>query len=154
MGSGGSSDVTAETPNDEPARSTGSSGARALALALLLGSTGCDLLGPDRESFTVRVDSISAPASIGQGETLTVGFHGTVGPNGCHRLERVGRTRSPDGLEMRFHGERNASRRVNCTAMVVLLEHEEQVPPPLADPFTIVVRQPGGGTLERVVRVE
>ena len=125
-----------------------------LVLALGAGTTGCDLLGPDRESFTVRVESISAPATVAQGETLIAGFQGFVGPDGCHRLREVERTRSPGRLELRFRGERRTSRNTVCTAEPVSFEHEERVAPPLEDPFTIVVRQPGGGTLERVVRVE
>jgi hypothetical protein len=38
--------------------------------------------------------------------------------------------------------------------MLVPLEHEERVLPPLQDPFTIKVLQPSGPSLERVVRIE
>jgi hypothetical protein len=139
---------------DSQPRRAGAAAVAALTLALVAGTSGCDLFGPDQETFTIRVDSISAPETIAPGDTLTVQFHGWVGPDGCHRLDRVDRARGPGILQMGFHGARRTGRDVVCTLEPVRLEHEERVMPPLGDPFTIVVRQPGGGTLERVVRVE
>jgi hypothetical protein len=135
-------------------RGSGAATRAAAMVSLVAAASGCDLMGPDSETFTVRVDSIVAPATIAPGDTLTVRFHGFVGPDGCHRLDRVDRARGPGILQMGFHGERSTGRNLDCTSMLVLLDHEERVAPPLDDPFLIVVRQPGGGTLERVVRVE
>ncbi|TVP51080.1 MAG: hypothetical protein EA350_00270 [Gemmatimonadales bacterium] len=136
------------------ARGAGAAAVAVMVLSIAVGTAGCDLLGPDRETFLVRVDSISAPATVSTGDTLTVQFHGFVGSDGCHRLERVDRGRGPGTLVMTFHGERRVGGNIVCTLEPVALTHEERVTPPFDDPFTIVVRQPGGGTLERVVRVE
>jgi hypothetical protein len=143
-----------ETRDSPPARRAGAAAAAALTVALVAGISGCDLLELDREPFTIRVDSISAPATIAPGDTLTVRFHGWVGLDGCHRLDRVERARSPGRLELRFQGLRRTGSYNVCTSAPVKLDHEERVMPPLEDPFTILVRQPRGRTLERVVRVE
>jgi hypothetical protein len=57
---------------------------------------------------------------------------------------------NPDHLEVRFHGVRRGG---DCTQMPVALEHMEIVLPPLDDPFTIRVLQPGVVPLEQAVRV-
>jgi hypothetical protein len=114
-------------------------------------NAGCDSLLFPTKDYTIQVDSVSAPAAIGAAETLVIGFFGTVGGNGCHRLVRVEKHLEPGGLQLRFHGERRGS---DCTQMPVPLEHEERVLPPLQDPFTIEVLQPSGPSLERVVRIE
>jgi hypothetical protein len=120
-----------------------------LVLAGML-TTGCDILGYGDERFVVRVDSISAPAAVDAGTALAVQFHGWVGPNGCSSLSRVEKRAAPQLLEIRFHGVRRSG---NCTQMPVSLDHAERVEPPLSDPLTIRVLQPGGASLERVVRV-
>jgi hypothetical protein len=123
-----------------------------LRLLVLAGSltAGCDILGFGDERFVVHVDSISAPAAVHAGTALEVQFHGYVGPNGCSSLSRVERRTAPQLLEIRFHGVRRSG---NCTQMPVPLEHAERAEPPLSDPFTIRVLQPGGASLEQVVRV-
>jgi hypothetical protein len=123
-----------------------------LPLLVLAGNltTGCDILGSGDEGFIVRVDSISAPAAVDAGTALEVQFHGWVGPNGCSSLSRVEKRAAPQLLEIRFHGVRRSG---YCTQMPVPLEHVERAEPPLSDPFTIRVLQPGGAALEQVVRV-
>jgi len=120
---------------------------------LLLSSAGlgCGLLD-STDSFVIRVDSISAPAAITPADTLSARFFGLVGSDGCSRLERVEKRREGGLLELRFHGTRKGG--VDCTQMLVSLDHEERLLPPLPDPFTIRVLQPDGPALERVVRVQ
>jgi len=108
----------------------------------------------DTEHFVIRVDSISAPETIAAAETLRVRFRGRIGPDLCSRLERVEKGHGPGILEVRFHGERTRPSGTDCLDMLALLEHEEQVPPPLDDPFTIRVLQPDGSRLEKIVRVQ
>jgi hypothetical protein len=122
-----------------------------LMAGLATAFSGCDSLLFPTEEFTIRVDSISAPAAIGPDDTLTVRFFGWVGSSGCSRLERVEKALGPGGMQVKFHGERSGS---DCTQMPVALEHEERVPPSLQDPFTIKVVQPSGPPLEQVVRIE
>lgn len=123
----------------------------AAAGVLAVMSAGCDWIVSGTEDFTIRVDSISAPAAISTVDTLAVRFFGTVGSSRCHQLERVEKHVDPAGMQLRFHGEwRNGY----CGQMPVSFEHEELVPPPLEGLFTIRVLQPSGPPLERVVRVE
>jgi hypothetical protein len=100
--------------------------------------------------FIIRVDSMVAPPETGSTQTMAVRFFGWVGSDGCSRLTRVERQKNAASLTVRFHGERVGG---NCTQMPVPLDHEEQVTPPLQDPFTIIVQQPSGADLTRTVRV-
>jgi hypothetical protein len=113
--------------------------------------TSCDILAISTSRFIVRVDSISAPDAIGVSETLSVVFRGSVGADGCSRIARVERRRTPNSLDVAFHGERTRSG--ECTQMPVSLDHEEQIAPPLEDPFTVRVLQPSGPALEKLVQV-
>ena len=79
-------------------------------------------------------------------------FFGRVGSDGCSRLTRVEKQLTSSRLEIAFHAERK--RNAYCTQMPVALRHDEIIPPPLDDPFTIRATQPGTGALERTVRVE
>ena len=125
---------------------------RRLGVFLLsLAGLGCGLLD-STDSFVIRVDSISAPASIALADTLTARFFGSVGSDGCSRLERVEKRRDEGLIELRFHGTRKGG--VDCIQMPVSLDHEERIVPPLPDPFTIRVLQPDGAPLERVVGVQ
>jgi len=121
-----------------------------LPLSLLLAFTACDLVGPDDEHFVIEPDSISAPASIGPGDTLRVRFFGSIGPDGCSRMERVYMRLTAAELQMEFFGIR--SHGGACTQMPVVLDHAESVPPPIGTSFTITVFR-RGPALQRTVTV-
>lgn len=120
-----------------------------VSMVVLLATTGCDPF--EAEEFVVQVDSITGPASVSSTETLTVRFWGRLGPDLCSRLDRVDRDRTPDALELRFHGERSMDG--GCPQMPAILDHQEEIAPPFGDPFTVRVSQPDGALLEKVVRV-
>ncbi len=120
-----------------------------MSVVVLLTMTGCDPFG-GADEFLIQVDSITGPASVSSTETLTVRFYGFLGPSGCHVLDHVDRNRTPDALELIFHGE---DRGGTCTQALVFLDHQEEIAPPFQDPFIILVRQPDGSVLEKVVRV-
>ncbi len=117
----------------------------ALALAA------CDGLFQRTDRYTIRVDSISAPASVASSDTLFVRFFGFVGPSGCWWLESVDRRVTTSSLDVTFRG---AHRNVTCTQAVVYLDRRDTVPPPLAGPFTITAHQPNGSVVKRVVAVQ
>lgn len=119
---------------------------------VILAVHGCSVLDPDDE-FVIRVDSISAPASVEPGEPLNVRFHGIIGSNLCYRLDRVERSATAEQLSIRFHGKKRGGFR-DCAQQPAVLEHEETISPPLQDPFTITVRQPSGAPLTRVVAIQ
>lgn len=119
--------------------------------AAIAGSAACNPFEPGPERFVVRVDSIAMPDTVGVSEVLRARVFGVLGPDLCSRLDRVERGRAAGVLELRFHGEREGDR--NCLQQPALLDHVEEVPPPLQDPFTLRVLQPDGSRLERVVRV-
>ena len=111
---------------------------------------GCDIFSPTRE-FTIRVDSIAAPAVIGATDTLTVRFFGTIGLSYCHQLKGVEMQIGPAGMQIKFRGKYENH---SCAQSARYLDHEETVPPPVQDSFVIEVLQPSGPPLEHVVRVE
>ncbi|MEO6332368.1 MAG: hypothetical protein ABIV11_10340 [Gemmatimonadaceae bacterium] len=125
----------------------------AAAVFLVLGaSAGCsNPSGMNTQRFVIAVDSISVPDTIAPSDTLTARFFGKIGPNQCFRLDRVERGRGGGLLELRFHGERNEDG--DCLQMPAVLDHVEEVLPPVEDPFRIRVLQPDGSALEKVVRV-
>lgn len=135
----------------EPVRSR-KTGIFAIATwTLIVGFSACTGGGP-AVHFIVPVDEITAPDTVAQGDTLTVRFSGTIGPDLCSRLERVERHRAPGLLELTFHGERPDGG--NCLQMPAALDYVEKVAPPLEDSLTIRVLQPDGGRLEKVVRAK
>lgn len=108
------------------------------------------MFGTGTEYFTIRVDSIVAPASIGPGESLTARFLGRIGPHGCYGLDEVRSARSPGLLLIEFRGKAVDGL---CTQEPVNLDHRVDLPPPFDDPFVIRVVQPAGPPLERSVGV-
>ncbi len=122
----------------------------AVALAALM-AAGCDGVFQSTDRYTIRVDSISAPASVASSETLFVRFFGFVGPSGCWWLESVDRRVTTSSLDVTFRG---AHRNVTCTQAVVYLDRRDTVPPPLAGPFTITAHQPDGSVVKRAVAVQ
>lgn len=137
-------------PTESPATTTRPLATRWIAVCLLSLIAACDLMTSESSGFTIRVDELSAPASVGPDQTLTVRFSGTIGPDGCSRLERVERRASRNELEITFRGARRTG---TCVQMPVRLEHQEIVQPPLEDSFTVRVIQPGGPALVHVVRI-
>lgn len=127
-------------------------GHRALMLlAALTTGLGCNPFGPRPEAFVIRVDSISAPLSVGPTENLIIRFSGTIGPSGCYRLTEVTTGRTQTHFEVRFNGE---FRNVLCTQDPSHLAHDIELAPPFRDPFVIRALQPSGPALERSVRIQ
>ncbi len=120
-----------------------------MSVVVLLTITGCNPFAPDE--FVVRVDSITGPASISSTETLTVRFLGPLGPNLCYHLDHVHRNRTPDALELIFHGEDGGG---NPCIFQPVFDHQEEIAPPFEDPFIILVRQPDDTVLAKVVRIQ
>lgn len=115
-------------------------------------AAGCGIFGSSSEQhFTIKVDSIVAPASITPQGPLTVRFFGLIGPNSCYGLEEVRSGRSPSMLTVEFRGR---SVHGVCPQEPVPLDYELSLPPPFSDPFVISVVQPSGPALEKSVRVQ
>jgi len=115
----------------------------------------CALTDPDRSrTFIVRVDGVVAPPAMAGNDTLIVWFYGNVGSDGCSRVEYVQKYLTRAQLEVTFHGKYDGRPGVVCTFQPVALHYPEVVVPPLSSPFTIIVHQPDGALLRRVVVVQ
>ncbi len=127
-------------------------GCLVIALGLTTALGGCkSLFSADQEAI-VRVDSIDAPETIVDGDTLNVRVWGMMlGPTACWRLSDVEKKITPDSVVVRFHSARHGDG--PCIDTPVQLNYETEVPPPRHDPFTIVARQPSGPALRKTVRV-
>lgn len=111
------------------------------------------ITGVDTRDYRIRVDSIAAPARASAGDTLRFVLHGTVGPDGCHKLERIDEYRSLNSVELVVWGQEKTGN-VGCTLAVIELHHAYAVAPPLGDPFSIIVLQPDGSRLVRSLPVD
>ncbi len=127
-----------------------------VAGVLLTGAfSGCGILGPSSSHYTIRVDSLSAPAAVARTDTLRVRFFGVIGPDGCWSLESVDRQVSTSSLDVTFRGLHEQGGGIACTQMVVYLDRRESVAPPLAGgSFTITVHEPDGSKLTRTIAVQ
>ncbi len=128
-----------------------------VAGVLLAGAAcgGCGLLGPSTSHYTIRVDSLSAPAAVARTDTLRVRFFGFIGPDGCWSLASVDRQVTTSSLDVTFRGQHQRGGGIACTQMVVYLDRRESVAPPLGGPaFTITVHEPDGSKLTRTVAVQ
>lgn len=124
--------------------------AAALATLLLaLPALTCTSFGPER-AYIIHLDSIVAPGTHPADSAMTVSFYGTVGPDGCHRLDRYELEKTPSRLDVTVWGvEREGA---VCTQAIVPLADSISIPAPFTDPFTIVGHQPSGS--ERTATVE
>ncbi len=105
--------------------------------------------------FVAHVDRIDAPAWVAADESFEVTVEGNVGPDGCHRLQRVETVRHADRIEITVYGERLVpSRSVVCSDEVSVFEQRIFLDPPFGDDaFTIIVYQPDGPPLRQLVHV-
>lgn len=123
-----------------------------LMLALAISVPGCGLFS-ESSSFIIRVDNVTVVGEPIAGGELTIRFQGVVGGDGCSRLVRVQKNVQALKAEFGFEGERLSGFN-DCTAMPVLLDHEEVVPTPIAGTFQIRVRQPDKTFLTQSVQVQ
>jgi hypothetical protein len=121
-----------------------------LGIAALLAS--CDITGPEPEGFIIRIDSISAPASLEASDSLVVRFIGVVTGPECRQSMSRTEFRSPSSLWVTFDGELRPPGS-DCAATLVEFQHRIAVPAPLKDPFTITAEDGTGARLQQVVRV-
>ena len=132
---------------------------RLLLASLVLGFliSACSLVETDDKSarryFTAQVDSISILAAVSASDTLSIQLHGWLGNHGCYRFERFEVARTASTLDLAVIGSVPTEPTV-CPDVMVPLPARYEVAPPLGGPFHIVILQPDGSALERVVHVE
>jgi hypothetical protein len=105
------------------------------------------ITGSDDDEYRIRVDSIAVPASVGASDTLRVTLYGYVGSSGCYSLDRIDALRRNHSLELTVWGRHRTGGNIVCTQAVVFLREPYAIPPPFADPFSVVIRQPDGSHL-------
>jgi hypothetical protein len=102
-------------------------------------------------TFVVEVDSIEVPSSVQSTDTLDLRLFGTIGPNGCHQFDHYEASRTSSSLVLKVIGQRKEG---GCTDMIVTLDREYRVSPPLdGSVFVINIKQPDGSLLRDSVEV-
>lgn len=125
-----------------------------LLAAVCVGISGCGLLGPERRSYVIQVDSIAGPTSVPANVAFVQFFHGFVGPDGCHVFKEFMVTRSPTSADVTVVGE-EVTGGGDCTTALVFLDGKAlTINPPIDDPFTIRVHQRDGRLLTKIIKVE
>lgn len=115
----------------------------------------CSVINDDTQSstFTIKIDSINVPSEVASDDTLTIRPFGTVGPNGCHSLERIKASRTSSSLDLQVVGRVIEGDDIVCSDVIVFLDTTYAVPPPLEGPFEINIQQPDKSVLSRTVEV-
>ncbi len=130
-------------------------------VAIVVGGAGCSMLSnstsddpPSVKAEIAEVDSLEYPAEIASTDTLTVGFYGTVGPNGCYSFHRFDVDRAPGQLTITPVVRHTTADNVSCTMAIVPLNHTLTVAPPFPDGILeIEVPQPEGDDVRATVTV-
>jgi hypothetical protein len=122
----------------------------ALAIGIVAGVTGACLTAPADQPFVIRVDSITGPTAVPAGVSTLQHVWGRVGPDGSYRFSGFSLTRSAVQLDVTVNGLHTPSG--SCAAGIVELGGETlRIDPIIPSVFTIVVHQPDGATLQRVL---
>lgn len=98
------------------------------------------------------IQHVEAPASIGADEELVLTVHGVAGPNLCHALVRIDRTRSEGRLTLRAITASSEREGTMCAQALAEFEEEVRVPPPFrTGTFEVAVEEDGAvRVVERV----
>lgn len=98
------------------------------------------------------IQHVEAPASIAADEELVLSVHGVAGPNLCHALVRIDRTRSEGRLTLRAIAASSEREGTMCAQALAEFEQEVRVPPPFrAGTFEVAVEEDGAvRVVERV----
>ena len=107
---------------------------------------------PDR--ILAEVDSINAPATHASGDSLSVRLYGTVGPNGCYRLDEIETVRSGSEVSLRPMVIDGTAPDRACTMAVVPLDATHTLAPPFeTGTLTVTVPQPGPNDVTATVEI-
>ena len=72
------------------------------------------------ETFIVHVDSISHSGNVRVGDTIKIGFYGTIGTDGCHSFSHFEEYIGESSIELTVWGKRSMDE--ICPAVMVYLE--------------------------------
>ena len=105
--------------------------------------------------YWIFVGNIDAPEWIEPHDDLNVTLEGTVGPDGCHRVARVETVRGRDHIDVTVFGQQYVGSDFRaCSQEAVPLEKHLAFSPPFDhSAFAIVVHQPDGTSLRRLVSI-
>ena len=127
----------------------------AAAALSILGACQNNIFGVRGQTFVIQVDSISGPTAVSGNAAFSLGFWGTIGPNGCYSFKEFKTTRSGSTLDITLYGRSIDGAGYACPQSVARLSGVEYtVSPPVTDPFTVVVHQADNTVLTRVIRAE
>jgi hypothetical protein len=124
-----------------------------LAACAVAGSGCFSSTGPDvSRKFLIHVEEMVAPAEADPGETIALGFYGTIGTDLCHEFDRFVVTRSGSRYTVQVWG-RHTGDTVCATAVAELNGVAYRLPPPHTGDVHVSVVRPDGTTLEKTIRI-
>ena len=125
--------------------------ARRSAILLVVILSGCgNPFGSDRV-ITLPVSEVTVPAELAPTALLVVTV--TVVTGGCKSFEKFVAIRADARLTLRAQGRDGSGSWDLCPTDIRYESRTYEATPPFADPFTVVVRQPDGAEITRVVRI-
>jgi hypothetical protein len=130
-------------------------------VSLVVGGAGCSMLSnpkssesPATEALIAEVDSLDAPSEIASSDTLRIGFHGTVGPDGCYSFDRFDVERADRQLTITPVVQHTTGEGIACTMAIVPLDHTFTAGPPFSEGvLTLAIPQPNGEEIRVTVTV-
>lgn len=120
-------------------------------VAVLLALGACRSPFGAERAILLPVRDLVVPEHVAANAELEVTL--TVVTGGCRSFDRIEANRSADRLTLIPWGRDASGPGVMCTGDIRYEEKTYRTGPVSSDPFTVVVRQPGGTELVRQVRV-
>lgn len=101
------------------------------------------------EDFRIKVDRVELPVNtVFQADTLVLRMYAHVGDDSCHQFSHFQGTISPTMTDIMVWGHYSYISSVTCNPKSIdLIGYQLRVFPLQAGNYTIIIRQPDGGTL-------
>lgn len=130
-------------------------GSLVVAIAAVGAGAGCNIVSPadGLQQYIIRVDSLTAPASVAANDSLPLKFYGAL-PDGCHQYSHLEALVGPQRVEVTVFGTMKTGKNVACTLIYGIVSPTLKAPPPHTNPVTVVIHQPNGSELTRQIPVK
>jgi len=106
-------------------------------------AAGCgSVFEPDKRSVILPITRINVPSTVTPGASFSAAF--IIQSGGCTRFERVETTKTDRALTVLARGTQAIGSNISCPQDIRYDTVVEVVTPPLANPFSVIGKQPDG----------